>query len=922
MNQNIQPPDPALAARLRQLQQMRPTLVVGAGGTGQMALTYLKQILQKRFGDIWPQKIRLLAFDTAEEAFVVSGVNGGIALEPTAEFISIGNVPVPGIRRSLDQQDAIRERLGAVMTRLPPVALRSGAKQLRPLGLLALLWNFSLVNQELRQSLWKLAGRDQIDNNTLSQQQGINVFICGSLVGGTGSGIFLDLAHIIRAFFIELGAQADFCHLTGIGVLPQAFPGVKGRNLLPNTAAALEELNHLMVNGGFRSRYPGGRLIESHEAAFNLFYVIDGVDARGQTWDGIHEVTALIAEGIYLQTGSQLGRKGENDFDNLDEALIGQSPDGQGNFLASFGAGDLIFDAPAAAAICTRQFILELIRKVWRQQPQSDRIDRTFSELLAGLAPKALETSLRQEPESGSELQIDLGPPPAWLRRKPADEVAAETSQYISEYAQARVAERYTTVIHQHSRRLSANRQEQWQSWLQTVLFSPETGLPTTEKILTQSRSAVQRQMQAARKQTAELEQQLTRQKENLTQLETAVAKAAASFVIGRKGRIHTALSHVFQAANLLFETELTYQIIRAQSRIWHELDTWLRDQITAVSQLEQRLADLERQMAAETKQMANDLAASGVARISLADRDYMRAVYRQHKPGQANVKAQIGDPLPLTQMSLPQLQTHLLDALAPAFTAVADLTIEQVIRDRSQEMSPRARRQQLFRLATPSWSIDRARLPDGGAGLAHLEVMGVPDAGNTLFAEDANLVSTHDPHRLTALVVVAGAPASALQQYDLYRQALAQAGSKLPVYVLPDFMTGEDQGRLIFALGSIFKFIYSQGAYFYYRPADSLTTPVKLGNGLNNAIQFFAEADDLVKETNDRVEARIAQRGLRESIRTLTEYYDRPANGSQTSLDEQLRELKRLVRDYTDSLRRIDAFGAGMEEEKKTTHV
>jgi hypothetical protein len=29
--------------------------------------------------------------------------------------------------------------------------------------------------------------------------------------------------------------------------------------------------------------------------------------------------------------------------------------------------------------------------------------------------------------------------------------------------------------------------------------------------------------------------------------------------------------------------------------------------------------------------------------------------------------------------------------------------------------------------------------------------------------------------------------------------------------------------------------------------------------------------------------------------------------------VDEQLRELKRLVRDYADSLRRIDAFSAGM---------
>ena len=906
--------DPAMTARMRQLAQIRPTFIVGAGGTGQMTLTHLKNILQTRFGDAWSQKIRLLAFDTAEEAFVVSGDNGAVSLEPAVEFISIGNVPVPGIRRSLDRQDAIRERLGAVMTRLPPVVLRNGAKQLRPLGLLSLLWNFSLVNQEIRQALWKLAGRDQIDNTTLSQQQGINVFICGSLVGGTGSGIFLDLAQIIRAFFTELGAQADFCHLTGIGVLPQAFPGIKGPNLLPNTAAALEELNHQMVKGGFRSRYPGGRLIESHEAVFDLFYVIDGVDARGQTWGGIHDVAALIAEGIYLQTGSQLGRKGENDFDNLDEALIGQTPDGQGNFLASFGTGHLVFDAPAAASLCTRWFLLELIRQVWRQPPQAELADSALPALLDGLTPRALETALRQEPESGGEMQIDLGPPPAWLRRKPADEVAAETSQYLSEYGQARVGERYTAAVRQQSRRLLAKRQTQWQNWLQATLLSPEISLLTTQKILRQSGEVIQRQMQAAGKQAAALEQQVARQKETVAQLETAVAKAAASFVLGRKGRIHTALSRVFQAAHLLFETELTYQVIQAQARIWRELNVWLQEQTAAVTHLEQRLFDLERQLAVDTERQAGDLAAGGVARISLADPAYMQTLYQQNRPGFANVKEQIGDPLPLTQMSRTQLESRLLEALSPAFTAVADLTIEQVIRSRSQEMSPRARRQQLFRLATPSWSVDRARLPDGGASLARLEVMGVPDADHTLFADNANLVSTHDPHRLTALVVVAGAPASALQQYDLYRRALAQAGGKRPFHVLPHFMKGDEEGRLVFALGSIFKIIYSQGAYFYYKPADPLAPPVKLGNGLSNAIQYFIEADGLAQETKERVEARIAQRGLRESINVLTGYYSAPVNGSSASLDERLRELKRLVRDYADDLRRIDAFGAGME--------
>ena len=168
-------------------------------------------------------------------------------------------------------------------------------------------------------------------------------------------------------------------------------------------------------------------------------------------------------------------------------------------------------------------------------------------------------------------------------------------------------------------------------------------------------------------------------------------------------------------------------------------------------------------------------------------------------------------------------------------------------------------------------------------------------------------LVSTHDPYRLTALVVVAGAPASALQQYDLYQQAIETHVSKRPLYILPDFLSTHDQGRLTFALSSIFDFIYNQGTFFYYRPDDELANAIKLANGLSNAIDAFVEQETLVAEADERVNARITSLGLREAIEILTAYYSNvPTN---TSLEEPLRELKRLVRDYTNSLRGIDEF-------------
>jgi hypothetical protein len=55
-----------------QLEQMRPTLLIFLGGSGQLMAVYLKAMLKQRFGDAWQKKIRLLVFDTAEEPLVVS----------------------------------------------------------------------------------------------------------------------------------------------------------------------------------------------------------------------------------------------------------------------------------------------------------------------------------------------------------------------------------------------------------------------------------------------------------------------------------------------------------------------------------------------------------------------------------------------------------------------------------------------------------------------------------------------------------------------------------------------------------------------------------------------------------------------------------------------------------------------------------
>jgi hypothetical protein len=184
------------------------------------------------------------------------------------------------------------------------------------------------------------------------------------------------------------------------------------------------------------------------------------------------------------------------------------------------------------------------------------------------------------------------------------------------------------------------------------------------------------------------------------------------------------------------------------------------------------------------------------------------------------------------------------------------------------------------------------------------LEILGAPDALHTAFAEESSIVSTHDPHRIHALVIVAGAPMSALQQHDRYQAELARARDDRPIHVLPAFMADADHGRLAFALGSIFGLIEAQGRYFYYQPADRLREPLLLGNGLANAVGFLtgSRGGALANEIMERVDAHIAQIGSREAIARLSTYVDSPTK-DRSELGELTRDLKRLVRGHVDEL-------------------
>lgn len=893
--------------------QPRPTLIIGLGGTGHRIAVRLKSLVWQSWpADQLEHRARFLVFDTAhEELSVPHNGERSITLEPGSEFHDIGQTPVANIKRNLAQQSAIETRLGSVMSNLPPTVLRNGAKQLRPLGLLAFLWRYTDIEEAIRDAIWALAGRQHS-----SGREGVNVFIVNSLVGGTGSSAFLDVAHVVRDLFDELGTMADFCHITGVGVLPRAFHGVNGPNLIPNAVASLKELNYCMMRGEFKARYPNGRVISTEQPPFNIYYLVDGVDERGHTWSGPNEVCRLAAEAIFLQMSSQVGKKHENDFDNLDEVLVQQTEGGEGTFYGSVGLASLIFPGQAVARTCAARQAVRIIeqgllassstRLPDGNEPLVPEVDDWLEAV--ELNPDRLTERLAQD-DQGLPLAVELNTP-GWVNRLAKPSIPGELVRYVRDYEQARLGTDFRRWLAQNEAELSRQGVQTLTSHLNRL--ASQTGLPMVENWL--SRLAQRLQTMAAQldHRQLELESQQATLNQELSHLELAFLQAGESGFLGRGRRIAQAQHSYMTTAQNLFDLRWQLQITASMLKVLGRITRLGQDSLAGCQATINRLNAVRRSLENLTTPDAGDRDLGGVTTRSLASGPLVSTLFQRYAPPVADSLAllfsQERSPLDWQDATPGQIEADLLTVCQMSFAAVATMSIEEIIALQSDDHPPESYHTWLMSQATPSWNLDRTRLPEGGAALQRLEVLGVPDESRSLYRRHAKtLVSTADPARITAFVAHVGAAHTAIQQWDSYRAAYDQVKGHIPLHILPQFQADNERARQTFALGSIFGLITNQGAYFYYISADSLARPSKLGQGLANSLRVFTSQDGLVRETRERVEQIVASRGVEATLRTLEKHYE--GDNGRYPADDLVLELKRLVRAYAEELRQIHQF-------------
>jgi hypothetical protein len=244
-----------------------PAIVIGLGGTGQWALTYLKKNLLETYLEV-PETVRLLAFDTTSdksEAQVAQQTQdqpkeekaevGNVTLDP-GEFVYLGgNIQKicyeivkenkhPHIGSWLQAQWYLQSVDSNAFD------ISGGAGMRRPFGRMAVFYDLSTGAQKVYNKINTAITEVKAANK---KGQPVEIYIISSLAGGTGSGMFIDIAHLTR--IIALNNQIKDLAVRGFLVLQNAFNSViKVQQVLPNAFGAMRELDRFMLV--FERDYP------------------------------------------------------------------------------------------------------------------------------------------------------------------------------------------------------------------------------------------------------------------------------------------------------------------------------------------------------------------------------------------------------------------------------------------------------------------------------------------------------------------------------------------------------------------------------------------------------------------------------------------------------------------------------------------
>ena len=393
-----------------------PAVVVAVGHVGRLMLEQLRHVVRDRYGSLEAvPNVRFLYIDTDPEAAAqLEAADAATGLTARDLILARLNRPAHYLQR---------DGLPAVDQWLPQGALYKlprnpgPADGVRAFGRLALFDNYRPIAQRLRQEVETFLTDDALAAAAKNTGLGLRTnrpraYVLAGLAGGTGGGMFLDLAYLIRQELRSVGYIRP--EVVGVFFTPPADKTVSRNAALGNTFAALTELYHYQAR---RTKYhttfdrAEPPVIDS-DSPFARAAVLQLPKAPVPAKRAA--VTGLAARALFNELLTPTGRVVDEVRDVYRNAYPSTVP-----ICQTFGLYRLTWPRPEVLTASTRRFAQRLLQRWiskdathlrepiagWLDQQWTER-KLAFDQTVEGFTAAARE-SLREDPDKVFDALIE-----------------------------------------------------------------------------------------------------------------------------------------------------------------------------------------------------------------------------------------------------------------------------------------------------------------------------------------------------------------------------------------------------------------------------------------------------------------------------------------------------------------------------------
>lgn len=875
---------------IQQKANLRPTLLIGIGGTGQKVLVQLKARFLRNYG-VKPAAVEFLCFDTDQTLEQVNLNGQPISLTPGAELVNIGGIQTANILRHLDINPAIAAWITEDKERIPVQAITMGAKQVRPLGRLSLFWHVGTVASKIKAAVARLT-----DMRLHSQQYGVNVFIIASVCGGTGSGGFLDMAYLTRKEIENANLPSSFCNINAILALPSVFPNVDPIGIQSNAFAALRELDYFMETGEWRVNYGNaavGVVDFSGQRPFNICYLVDARNERGGGLVGLEDIAPMIAEAVYLQISSQIGAATNSVFDNVrvlsSRVFYKEENTYKGTVYSSLGTASLVFPVNRIIELCAQRLGRELIeRYLLCPAPPPEKIDAAAQSFLQAwqIDGEAILQQLARD-SRGNIMRITLNPNA--LNTFKESEMYGATVSYLNK-AETALDNDFSQQIEKNRKTIAEKLSSAIESEVNRLADDPTNGLNAAIAFLDRLDERLALARRDLDKARADMDQRRERIQNQIKATQDAFVSSFKSFPVGRANRIR-------EARDQHIQTFQNYLTVRSESRKREAALALLANFSVTIQSMRARLQNtVSRMQFAQTQwqtQIARDQAghksrtdfvlADDITTNADIDRYYAEHLARLGDSPLAGLLNSQGPLHEWLNWEQEQIADHILNYARSVFADLRNITIEDIIIEKRDEVDPRARLQSLVNRSAPFWSYQVEGRMGQDWQSEKIVAVGVNDNENSIYKDAIEtsqiLTSTFDPYTITVLQTKHGVPLFALTQYPAFKEKhdLVMRSGLKPLYVFPEVRPGGQRAKQVFALGIAYGFIFKSGVYYYIVPRDAGDQPLQLDRGMGESLHMFRNNEELVDQVSAQVEHEISISGIELAHQVLDSFVSEP---------------------------------------------